>query len=126
VNIYHITTRTAWVEATRTGAYTADSLDSEGFIHCSTAAQILPVAEQYYRGQTGLVLLVIDTQHLAAEVKWERSVPPAGVPESATFPHVYGPIGLEAVVHTLDLAAGPDGRFSLPRLPSEDDGKDRR
>jgi uncharacterized protein (DUF952 family) len=120
VNIYHITSRSAWIESTRSGSYAADSLESEGFIHCSTSAQVLPVAQQYYRGQTGLVLLVIDTRRLEVPVKWEQSVPPPGVHESAAFPHVYGPIGLEAIAACLDFEPDARGEFVLPPLPAED------
>ena len=53
VNVYHITTRTAWIAATRNGIYEAPSLASAGFIHCSTSAQVLPVARQFYAGTVG-------------------------------------------------------------------------
>ena len=125
MNIYHITTRAAWIDATRTGSYRAPSLDSEDFIHCSTAAQVLPVARQYYRGETGLVLLVIDTRRLAAEVKWEQSAPPEGVAQGTAFPHVYGPVELEAVVQSLDFEPDADGEFALPSLPAENGSADR-
>ena len=125
MNIYHITTRKAWIDATRSGSYTAASLEAEGFIHCSTAAQLLPVARQFYRGQAGLVLLVIDTRRLSAEVKWERAAALEGVSEVATFPHVYGPIGLEAVVQSIDFEPNGDGEFSLPPLPAENGSTDR-
>lgn len=121
MNIYHITSRKAWIDATRSGSYTAPSLASEGFIHCSSAAQILAVAREYFRGQTGLVLLVIDTRRLEAEVKWERSSVPEGLAEQTTFPHVYGQIRLEAVNHTLDFEPNGDGEFELPPLPAEND-----
>ena len=119
MNIYHITSRSAWIDATRSGAYAASSLQTEGFIHCSTATQILPVARQFYTGQVGLVLLVIDTRQLKAELRWESAAPLQGVAEDATFPHVYGPIEPEAVAHVLDFEPDAAGEFSLPRLPSE-------
>ena len=119
MNIYHLTSRAAWIEATRRGFYTAPSLASEGFIHCSTAAQLLPVAHTFYRGQTGLVLLVIDTRRLTAAIKWERAPAPRGLDDEATFPHVYGRIDLEAVAQTLDFEPDGSGEFSLPSLPSE-------
>ena len=53
--IYHITTAAAWDKAQVEGAYTADSLAIEGFIHCSTADQVAGVLDRYYKGQTGLV-----------------------------------------------------------------------
>lgn len=117
MNIYHITSRTDWVAATRAGQYVAPSLASAGFIHCSTAAQVIPVAEKYYGGQNGLVLLVIDPDRLTPELKWEppaEGAPPPGVPEGDSFPHVYGPINLDAAVQVLDFGTDPDGHFALP------------
>jgi uncharacterized protein (DUF952 family) len=117
VNIIHITSRTAWISAVQAGQYVAPSLKSDGFIHCSTISQVLPVAEKYYKGQTGLVLLVIDPLRLASGMKWEppaEGAPPPGVPVGDPFPHIYGLINLDAVVETLDFEPGPNGNFSLP------------
>ncbi len=117
MNIVHITTHKAWIEATRSGQYAAPSLASEGFIHGSTVRQVLPVAAKYYKGQTGLVLLEIDPKRLKSELKWEAPAgggPPPGVPEGDAFPHIYGPINLDAVVQVLDLETGADGEFVLP------------
>lgn len=117
--IYHIASRRAWIDATRNGAYAAPSLQTEGFIHCSTAAQVLPVARDFFAGQTGLVLLVVDTRKLESEVKWESAAPPDGVAEGVTFPHIYGPIALDAVAQVLDFEPDSLGGFALPSLPSE-------
>ena len=112
--IYHIASRRAWIDATRNGAYAAPSLQTEGFIHCSTAAQVLPVARDFFAGQTGLVLLVVDTRKLESEVKWESAAPPDGVAEGVTFPHIYGPIALDAVAQVLDFEPDSLGEFALP------------
>jgi uncharacterized protein (DUF952 family) len=77
------------------------------------------VARQFYAGQTGLVLLVVDTRRLKADLKWERAAAPEGLMEEATFPHVYGPIELEAVVQMLDFEPDAAGEFGLPDLPTE-------
>ncbi len=117
MNILHIASRTAWIDATRAGRYTAPSLDTEGFIHCSTSQQALPVAGKYYRGQTGLVLLLIDPARLASDLKWEPpadGAPPPGVPAGDVFPHIYGPINLDAVIQVLDFEPDQNGNFSLP------------
>ena len=58
--IYHITTAAAWEKAQTEGAYTADSLATEGFIHCSTQDQVAGVLDRYYKGQTNLVKLTIE------------------------------------------------------------------
>ncbi len=115
--ILHITTRDAWTIAQRQGQYIAPSLNSEGFIHCSTRKQVLSVADKFYKGQTGLILLVIDTTRLSSDLKWEppfEGASPQGVPANDMFPHIYGPINLEAVIHVFSFDPTADGRFVLP------------
>jgi uncharacterized protein (DUF952 family) len=110
--IIHATSRTSWLAAQGSGAYTADSLEAQGFIHCSKATQVLRVVNTYYAGQRGLVLLVIDPARLTSELRWE----PGADLASELFPHIYGPLNLDAVVKVVDLEPGPDGIFSLPTL----------
>lgn len=119
--IYHLTSRRSWQEAQQRGEYRAESLQSEGFIHCSTETQILPVAKMYFKGQENIVLLQIDPSRLVSELRWEPpsgGTPPSGVPEGDLFPHVYGPINLDAVVKVYDLETNPDGSYKPP--PSDD------
>ena len=118
--ILHITSREAWSAAQSAGQYTAPSLTSDGFIHCSTRAQVLSVAEKFYKGQTGLVILVIDSARLSSSLKWEApsdGTPPPRISSSETFPHIYGPINLDAVVQVLDFEPTAGGKFILPRVP---------
>ena len=117
--IYHITSRESWRAALQNGEYRAESLETEGFIHCSTRSQILPVAEEFYRGHGTLLLLMIDPSLLVSDLKWEPPSgggPPPGVPEGDMFPHIYGPINLDAIVKVFDLEANPDGKHKLPVL----------
>jgi uncharacterized protein (DUF952 family) len=117
--IFHITSRKAWDEAQRPGGYRAESLATEGFIHCSTLSQVLPVAENFYKGQHGLVLLAIEPTLLSSDLRWEppsAGSPPPGVPEGDSFPHIYGPINLDAVTQVLDFQPDPNGKFQMPRF----------
>lgn len=97
--IYHITSKTEWDEAQTKGEYTAPSLQSEGFIHCSTDKQVPHVANAFYRGRNDLVLLKLDENRINSQVKWEAPAgPPAdGISVSDLFPHIYGVINLDAV-----------------------------
>ena len=108
--ILHATSRAAWLTAQKSGLYAADSLTGQGFIHCSKVEQILRVANSFYSGQYGLVILVIDPARLIAEVRWE----PGADLTTELFPHIYGPINLDAVTDVVDFEPGPDGKFSLP------------
>ena len=93
--IYHITTAAAWDKAQVEGAYTADSLAIEGFIHCSTADQVAGVLDRYYKGQTGLVKLTIDKLKVTSPLIFELATS-----INEVFPHIHGPINLSAIVHT--------------------------
>ena len=106
--ILHITSRAEWIEAQSRGEYIAPSLNAEGFIHCSTENQVIHVANAFYRGRNDLVLLLIDESKLKPELRWEAPAgPPApGISESDSFPHVFGPINLTAVVSARDFPVG--------------------
>jgi len=111
--IYHIATRADWIQAQADGVYTRSSVDKtlaeEGFIHASQASQVTRTANKYYRDVPGdLVVLVIDTDLVRAEVRYE-DVPGVELP----FPHIYGPLNADAVIAVLPLAAGPDGLFGF-------------
>ena len=116
--ILHITSRTEWHTAQQRGDYRAPSLETEGFIHSSTAKQILHVANAFYRGKKDLVLLVIDETLVQPEVKWEApaGAPAKGISPDDEFPHIYGPLNLEAVVQVTDFLPEEDGSFQLPNL----------
>ena len=105
--IYHIATRADWERSKSTGWYRADTLDSEGFIHCSAEHQVLAVANSLFRGRGDLVLLCIDDSKLNSELRWERS-------EGTVFPHVYGPLNTDAVITAFEFKEGDAGTFELP------------
>jgi len=109
--IFHITNPLAWQAAiTRGEPFEAPSLETEGFIHCSTSDQVPWVANGRFRGlPEPLLLLRLDPGALTHELKWETSEP--GMPP---FPHVYGPIDLAAVVGTIVYAEEADGFPPLP------------
>ena len=97
--IYHVTTAAEWNAAKQVGAYESPSLKAEGFIHCSQENQVAGVLERYFSGKTELVKLVIDTDKLTSRFVFEWS------PSTAdTFPHVYGPINVDAVVDVVELS----------------------
>lgn len=96
--IFHLALASDWEEARASGVYAVSTLgrtlDEEGFIHASRADQWAGVRARFYADVTEpLVLLTIDRSRLLAEVR-DEAVP--GLDE--TFPHVYGPINMDAVV----------------------------
>ena len=108
--IYHIATAADWDRAQHDGQYTMSTLGrtlaEEGFIHASAAAQVAPVANAFYQGVPDLLLLVIDPALVAAEIRYEH-VPGQEQP----YPHIYGPLNLDAVVETRPFEPRPSGTF---------------
>lgn len=91
--IYHITSSAEWENAKPTGAYASASLALEGFNHCCTESQVEGVLLRYFQGKSDLVKLTIDTEKLTSQLvyDWSPSI-------QDTFPHIYGPINLDAVI----------------------------
>ena len=114
--IIHLVSNDAWLAAAKQGVYHADSLSTMGFIHCSRPSQIVDVANTFYHGQQGLVLLVIDPSKLVAELKWEPPAEPEPTHARAgdLFPHLYGPLNLDAVTDVIPFESAADGTFYLP------------
>ena len=102
--ILHITTDADWGTAQADGELVTPSLDEEGFIHCSTFAQLEATANRIFRGSGDLLLLEVDVEQLTAPLKWERATDVGD-----EFPHIYGPLNLDAVIGTQPLPQGPDG-----------------
>ena len=101
--IYHITTQSQWQAASQTGHYAADSLQSEGFIHCSKQNQVQRSARNYFSGVPDLLLLCIEEAKLSADLRWENT---SGGTE--LFPHLYGPLNLDAVSQSRPLSIEPE------------------
>jgi uncharacterized protein (DUF952 family) len=109
--ILHITTPAAWDAAQADGLVVAASLEEEGFIHCSTPAQVVATADRIFRGSGDLLVLVVDPSRVEAPLRHET----ADVAGEA-FPHIYGPLNLDAVVGTATLREGADGYELLGEL----------
>ena len=109
--IYHMCRAEEWQRALPTGRYSGSSQDAtDGFIHFSTAAQIVESAAKHRAGQSGLVLLTVDPAALGDALKWEASR------GGALFPHLYGALPCAAVRRVDDLPLGADGRHVFPAL----------
>ncbi len=120
--LYHIATAADWAQAQRDGEYRMSTrgrtLAAEGYIHASTASQVLPVANLVYQDeQRDLLLLVLDPARIGAEIRWER-VPGSAAP----FPHIYGPLPVGAVRRAVPFGRDESGQFRFPIVISNDLG----
>jgi uncharacterized protein (DUF952 family) len=93
--LFHIAKRTAWEAARSAGEYRPASLLAEGFIHLSTEDQWRRTLDRCYREDPDLVVLCIDPGRLGNAVRFEPV-------DGESFPHLYGPLAVDAVVRVRD------------------------
>ena len=108
--LVHLCTAQEWQAARRSGALRPDSLDATGFVHLSSPEQVHLPANRLYAGRTDLMLLRIDAARLSSPVRWEPGVPTD--PDGMVFPHLYGPLPVEAVISVTSYLPDGTGRFA--------------
>lgn len=81
---------------------------ADGYVHLSTAEQVLGTLDTHFAGREDLFLVAVDLGAAGDAVRWERSR------GGALFPHLYG-----RLAKALALASGPLRRDSAgePILP---------
>ncbi|MEG4009167.1 DUF952 domain-containing protein [Microcoleus sp. Pol11C1] len=105
--IFHITQSQQWEEAKQLKSYRGETLDSEGFIHCSTLPQVVKSANKFFVGKKKLLLLLIDSEKVESEIKYELAA-------GENYPHIYGPLNVDAVLKVVEFEPSADGKFELP------------
>jgi uncharacterized protein (DUF952 family) len=130
--IYHITSRTAADAARLSNEYRPESLEKEGFIHLSQRHQVSGVANSFYKGQTDLVILVVDETLLKPELKYEAPVhptplgashfPPSGSPSQPGPLPTKPPSGKEVRCTSLPPVIASASTSTSPRFGGTEGG----
>jgi len=109
--IYHMVPTVRWHEWPADRPYLPAEYDNDGFVHCTAGDELmLKVANRFYTGVVGdFLLLVIDTDLLTSELKWEAPTP--GDTLAPLFPHIYGPINRDAVIAVRSMQRDQTGAF---------------
>ena len=111
--LWHITERDTWRTAEQDGEYRMSTrgvtLEQEGFIHCSLRHQLRAVAELFYADADDLVVLIIDSEQVPADIRYEVPAPGA-----ERYPHIYGPLPVSAVTEVVSVGRDGSGRMILP------------
>jgi uncharacterized protein (DUF952 family) len=104
--IYKIFRRPEW-DAFRAAGQTAGApVDlADGFIHFSTAGQVVETAAKWFAAESDLVLVAVKGDGLGPDLKWEASR------GGALFPHLYRPLRLADVVWDKSLPLGISGHI---------------
>ena len=109
--VYHMCPGEVLEEARQTGLYHGTEDDRrDGFLHFSTAAQVAESARRHRAGQTGLVLIAVESARLGERLRWE---PSRG---GQLFPHLYGALDPAEIASVRPLPLGPDGLHVFPPM----------
>lgn len=90
--IYHIVLPDVWEKFKDEYEYEAESLHTEGFIHCSYRSQLDEVLQRYYKNAGKVLILHINLHFLTARFVAEPST------AREIYPHIYGKINKSAIV----------------------------
>ena len=104
--IYVLVPGVDYEAAVALGHYRPASVDEEGFIHASPAAQLTRVANKHYVHEKDVRLLYVDPRRVRSEIRWEPAT-------GGLYPHIYGPLNLDAVVRIRPIVAGADGKITI-------------
>lgn len=107
--LYHITSLAEWNTAQTRGEYEPKGFTQDQFIHCSYCHQVLTVAHRFYKGQNGLVLLVIESSKIDSSLVEENLE--GGI---ELYPHIYGLLPIDAVIKVIAFPCDLEGKFALP------------
>lgn len=108
-NLYRLILPEQWKQAVRNGFFEGAATDrADGFIHLSTARQVIQTARRWFSGTPELVLLRLDRDRLAGTVRLEESS------HGGLYPHLYGLLPIEAVMEIWDLPLNGDLHFVFP------------
>jgi uncharacterized protein (DUF952 family) len=93
----------------RDGLFAGAHVDlADGYIHMSTADQLAETIAKHFAGKSNLQIVVVDLEAVGDAVRWE---PSRG---GALFPHLYGPLSLDAVIAYGPLEFDADGSIRYP------------
>ena len=104
--VYKIFRRPEWDALVRDGFTRGAPVDlADGYIHLSTAQQVMQTAARHFAGESDLVLVAVHTDQLGPALRWE---PSRG---GALFPHLYRVLRRSDVVWDKSLPLGAAGHI---------------
>lgn len=102
---FHLVPSEIWGATDPAGPYSAASLESEGFIHCTDGLAALGETFDRHYAADARPFLVVTLDLDALDVPWRYDDP------GSPYPHIYGRIRRAAMLGTSHVERWPDGGF---------------
>jgi uncharacterized protein (DUF952 family) len=109
--VYKIVAADEWTRAQESGVFEGSTVDrADGFIHFSTAAQVVETAARHFSGQDNLLLVAVEEKDLGGKLVHEISR------GGALFPHLYAPLPIALARSAFPLKRRADGAHDFAGL----------
>jgi thiosulfate/3-mercaptopyruvate sulfurtransferase len=112
--VFHLALPTDWEAARSTACYGISTrgatVNDTGFVHCSHPHQLETVANTVFHDLAELEVLHIDPARTGAELREEPVAPGS----DELFPHLYGPVPIDAVVAATRWVRDSGGTWHRP------------
>lgn len=109
-----ITTKDIWAQSVKNGNYTRSTIHSAlkdvGFIHCTKPSQTMDVIPRF-KDVDNVILLLVDVAKVTAPVVFEA----AKSGRAGLFPHIYGPLNIDAVYDIIEVTRDQESNFIKPK-----------
>ena len=105
--VFKVCEKEEWENVKRNDFFEGSKIDKDdGFIHFSTSEQLKETLEKYFKSQSQLYLLEVNTDNL--DIVWEISR------NKQQFPHLYEPLPLSAVAKVYKIFLDTEGNHTIP------------
>jgi uncharacterized protein (DUF952 family) len=104
----HLVARDVWAAFDPAEPYRHESLDREGFIHCTDGPDAMRDTANRHYGDDWRSFVVLTVDLDAAGSPWRIDEP------GSPYPHVYGPIDRAAILDVRPMPRDRDGTFRSP------------
>ncbi len=107
--IYKVINKDVWAAAKAVGEFTGAAIDiKDGYIHFSSADQVVETVQKHFAGQDDLLLLSVSTAEMGDDLKWEKSR------NDELFPHLFRPLAAAEVTAEEALPLNEEGKHLFP------------
>ncbi len=114
-DVYCMMEKGVFDDAKKSGLYQPESIAEVGFIHCcSELHQLVEVANAFYASYPNVILTRIERVRLRSKILDEEAADERFRGRGETFPHIFGPLNMDAVVEAAEMPRDEVGGLMLP------------
>lgn len=95
-----------WKSSIKSGVFSPPGLKEEGVIRCITDDRLEMYANEQFKGDEQILLIVIDPLRIQAPLKEEKI-------DGIKYPLICGSISIDCVIDKIPLSKSKDGQYSI-------------